>query len=84
MYLGINHKIKYLVKYYYYYFGNLSKEYIGIGEPKRAKNFALVIKSFLWERIFVDDKDVNCTGLKIVSAKKYFTEIFFEAVLDTD
>ena len=49
-----------------------------------AKNFALVIKSYLLEEIFVDDKGVNCTSLEIVHAKKHFTEIFFEALLDRD
>ena len=47
-----------------------------------AKSFALVIKSYLWERIIVDDIGVNCISLEIVHAKIYFTEIFFEALLD--
>ena len=43
----------------------------------RAKNFALVIKSHLFEEIFVDAKGVNCASLEIVREKKIFDSIFF-------
>ena len=46
------------------------------------KKFALVIKSSLWEGIFVDDKCVNCTNLEIVHAKQYFAQIICSALLE--
>ena len=39
---------------------------------ERGKNFALIIKSSLFGRIFIDVKGVNCASLEIVLAKKYF------------
>ena len=53
----------------------------GMEELKWAKNFTLSINRFLWERIFVDDKGVNCT-IGDCAWKKIFTKIFFEAHLD--
>ena len=41
----------------------------------------VLIKSFLFEGIFVDDKGVNCTSLENVRAKKYFRQTFFEELL---
>ena len=52
-------------------------------ELRRDKNVALVIKSYLWERIFVDDKDVICTSLEIVSRKNIFLELFLK-ICSTD
>ena len=37
-----------------------------------GKNVALIIKSSLYEGIFIDAKGVNCASLEIVRAKKYF------------
>ena len=37
---------------------------------ERSKNFALIIKSSLFEGIFKDAKGVNCASLEIVRAKK--------------
>ena len=49
------------------------------------RNYSLiVIKSYLWEEIFVDDKGVNERGLEIVRAKKYFTVENFLMLLTTD
>ena len=46
-----------------------------MSELKRAKTYALIIKSSLSEAIFVDDKGVNW---RMCVPKKYFTlEIFF-------
>ena len=49
---------------------------IGIEAEYRAKNFELVIKSYLFEGIFVDAKGVNCPSLVIVLAKKYLSNFF--------
>ena len=42
-----------------------------------AKKFALVIKSSLWEGIFVEDKVVYCTSLEIMCEKNIFDSNFF-------
>ena len=42
-----------------------------IEAQERGKNFALIIKSSLFEGIFIDAKGVNCATLEIVRAKKY-------------
>ena len=39
---------------------------------EKGKNFTLIIKSSLFEGIFIDAKGVNCASLEIVRAKKYF------------
>ena len=52
-----------------------TQEDIGIETQYRAKTFALVIKSHLFEGIFVDAKGGNC------ACKKIFA-IFFEAIAD--
>ena len=39
---------------------------------ERGKNFALIIKSSLFQGIFTDAKGVNCASLEIVRARKYF------------
>ena len=39
---------------------------------ERGKKFALIIKSSLFEGIFIDAKRVNCASLEVVCAKKYF------------
>ena len=58
----------------------MSPTHGGVAELKRiysieaqewGKNFALIIKSSLFEGIFIDAKGVNCTSLEIVPAKKY-------------
>ena len=51
--------------------------------PKRAKIFALIIKSSLLEGIFVDNIGVNCTSLEIVRAKKYYTHKYILKSFDT-
>ena len=43
-----------------------------IEAQERGKNFALIIKSSLFEGIFIDAKGVNCASLETVRAKKYF------------
>ena len=48
----------------------------GREELNSAKKFALVIKSSLWEGIFLD-KGVNCTSLEIVRAKKMLLKHIF-------
>ena len=39
---------------------------------ERGKNFALIIKSYHFEGIFIDEKGVNCASMDTVRAKKYF------------
>ena len=46
-----------------------TKEDLCIEAQERGKNFALIIKSSLFEEIFIDAKGVNCEGLEIVHAK---------------
>ena len=41
-----------------------------IEAQERSKNFALIIKSSLFEGIFIDAKGVNCASLEIVRAKE--------------
>ena len=43
-----------------------------IEAQERGKNFALIVKSSLFEGIFIDAKGVNFASLEIVRAKKYF------------
>ena len=43
-----------------------------IEAKERGKNFGLIIKSSLFEGIFIDAKCVNCASLETVGAKKYF------------
>ena len=49
-----------------------TKEDLYIEAQKRCKNFALIIKSSLFEGIFLDAKGVKCASLETVRAKKYF------------
>ena len=49
-----------------------SKRNYCIEAQERGKNFALIIKSSLFEGIFIDAKVVNCASFEIVRAKKYF------------
>ena len=53
----------------------MTKENLGIEVLKRAKNSEFIIKSSLWEGIFVDDNSVNCTSLE---RRKIFYSHFFE------
>ena len=46
--------------------------YNRIEAQERGKNFILIIKSSLFEGIFMDAKGVNCASLETVLAKKYF------------
>ena len=48
-------------------YGNIKD--IGIKAQWRAKNFGLIIKSYLFEGIFVDAKGVNYVSLEIVQQK---------------
>ena len=48
-------------------YGNIKD--IGIKAQWRAKNFGLIIKSYLFEGIFVDAKVMICASLKIVQQK---------------
>ena len=48
------------------------KEDLCIEAQERGKNFALIIKSSLFERIFIDAKCINCASLETMRAKKYF------------
>ena len=50
----------------------ITKEDLYIEEQERGKNFALIIKSSLFEGIFIDAKGVNCASLETVRAEKYF------------
>ena len=50
----------------------ITKEDLYIEAQERGKNFALIIKSSLFEGIFIDAKGVNCASLDIVRATKYF------------
>ena len=54
--------------------GNIKN--IGIKAQWRDKNFALIIKSYLFEGIFVDAKGVNYVSFEIVHEKKYLTHVF--------
>ena len=47
------------------------KEDLYIESQERGKSFALIIKSSLFEGIFIDAKGVNCASLETVHAKKY-------------
>ena len=52
--------------------GGITKEDLCIEAQQRGKNFSLIIKSSLFDGIFIDAKGVNCAHLEIVHAKKYF------------
>ena len=52
--------------------GAAVKEDLCIETQERGINFALIIKSSLFEGIFIDAKGVNCVSLEIVRATKYF------------
>ena len=52
--------------------GGITKEDLCIEAQQRGKHFSLIIKSSLFEGIFIDAKGVNCAHLEIVHAKKYF------------
>ena len=56
-------------------YGNI-KEDTGIKAQWRAKNFGPIIKSYLFEGIFVDAKGINCVSLEIVHAIKCLTYFF--------
>ena len=43
---------------------------ICIEAQERGKNFVLIIKSSLFEGIFIDAKGTNCASLEIVRGKK--------------
>ena len=43
-----------------------------VEEQERDKKIALIIKSSLFEGIFIDAKGINCASLEIVRAKKDF------------
>ena len=59
---------------------DFTKEYIlAIEALLRGKIFSLIIKSSLWEGIFVDDKDVNCKSLETMRAKNIFDWNLLEA-----
>ena len=62
----------------------LYQKRFSIGAQQRVDNFALIVKSSLFELIFVDAKGVNCTSWQTVRAKKYFTQNFFEAIADVE
>ena len=49
-----------------------TNENICIEAQEKGKNFALMIKTSLFEGIFIDAKGANCESLEIVCAKKYF------------
>ena len=49
-----------------------TKEDLCIEPQERGKNCALIIKSSLFEGIFIDAKGGNCASLETVRAKKYF------------
>ena len=49
----------------------LYEEDLYIEAQERGKNFAIIIKSSLFEGIFIDAKGVNCASLETVPAKKY-------------
>ena len=49
-----------------------TKEELCIEAQERGKHFALIIKSSLFQGIFIDAKGVNCASLEIVGAKKIF------------
>ena len=51
----------------------MTKEDLYIEAQERGKNVALIIKSSLFEGIFIDAKGVNCASLETVCAKKYIT-----------
>ena len=51
---------------------SLTREDLYIEAQERGKNFALIIKSSLFDGIFIDAKGVNCASLETVHAKKYF------------
>ena len=53
-----------------------TKEDIGTEAQLRAENVALVVKSFLFEGVFPDDKGVNCTSLEIVLQKNILVQFF--------
>ena len=52
--------------------GGCIKEDICIEAQERVRKFAQIIKSSLFEVIFIDAKGVNCSSLETVHAKKYF------------
>ena len=48
-----------------------------IEAQQRGKHFALIIKSSLFEGIFIDAKGVNCTSLEIVREKNNISYNYF-------
>ena len=48
----------------------------------RSKNFALIIKSSLFEGIFIDAKGLNSASLETVRAKKKFLITISEVLLE--
>ena len=56
----------------------------GYRKLKRENYFTQFINSSLRDRIFEDDKGVNCMSLKIVQAKKYFTKKSFLKLSSTE
>ena len=59
-----------------------SKRIYCIEAQEGGKIFALIIKSFLFEGIFIDAKGVNCASLDIVSGKKIFHVTISEELLE--
>ena len=45
--------------------------FMRIEVQERGKYFSLIIKSSLFEGIFIDAKGINCASLETVHAKKY-------------
>ena len=59
-----------------------TKEDLCIEEQEMGKNFALIIKSFLFEGIFIDAKGVHCASLETAHAKKIFFITISEDLLE--
>ena len=56
----------------------ITKEDLCIEAQERSKHFTLIIKSSLFEGIFIDATGVNCASLETVRVKKYFLELFLK------
>ena len=60
----------------------ITKEDLCIEVQEMGKNFALIIKSSLFEAIFIDAKGLNCASLETVHAKKMFLITISEVLLE--
>ena len=57
----------------------ITKENLYIEVQERGKNFALIIKSSLFDGLFIDEKGINCASLEAVNAKNISYNYFWSS-----